>query len=750
MHHREPVRIRSDRTAFGGLFIALLMSTATQAIAQQSEAAAQTEDTANQAIGDIIVTAQKRSENLQNVGAAISAVAGEDLTKRNINSILDVSGLAPNVTVGTNFGMAYIYIRGVGFDNVFNGAEASVAMHIDGAYIGKGEGQLGEFLDLERVEILRGPQGTLYGRNSTGGSVNLISRRPTETPHAYGRLTYGNYRNIVAEGAVSGPLAGEAVLGRIAFKINHREGFGKNVLTGSDIDNASSQSVRASLLFNASGGPSLFISGSYYRAYDKAYAPHFVAPAYPGEVAPSPFANRGVPTENPRDIASPTDPRNNREVWSLTGIFDADLNDALKLKYIANYRDISNKPIVDAGVGFPVYVAQRLDYQSYSQELQVNISTDIVDGAAGLYYFHHKEFGDLRVCTYFLNAACEDPYRVPDDPSQALLQQRGTVKVNTFAGYANLNIHATDTFTIVTGARYSYEKRKGVSDRITFPTATIPNFADTRSFTNFSPRLGLEYRPADQMMLFATFSKGFKAGIFQTGSFTPVLKPETVSAYEVGIKSRLFDKTLQINASAFWYDFQNLQVSRVIPDPRPGGTSVTVFENAATTRNKGFEVETVWAPLPGLRFDGSVGYLEAKYRRYLTTDPLKANVRPLVLEDAGGNALPLSPKWSGSLRASYSTDLSDGLNLEISGAAKYKSRIFFTAFNNDRISQEAATVFDANVLLKSQQGWSVNLWAKNIGDDLIKAIEYVGGGARALTAQYQEPRTYGVTLGFDF
>ena len=195
---------------------------------------------------EIIVTAQKRTESLMEVSSAVSAFSNEDMGIRQINSVMDLSGSLPSVAIGNNLGIAAITIRGVGMDSIVVGTDPSVAMHLDGVVITRAQAQLGSFFDLERVEVVRGPSGTLYGRNATGGSLNLVTNKPTEEFEGYGRVTMGDYSSLITEGAISGALT-ESVLARVAFKTEDRDGYGKNLTTKTDINDAKKRAVRGQL-----------------------------------------------------------------------------------------------------------------------------------------------------------------------------------------------------------------------------------------------------------------------------------------------------------------------------------------------------------------------------------------------------------------------------------------------------------------------------------------------------------------------
>ena len=727
---------------------------------------------------EVTVTARKVTESAQNAPISISVLSGQALADRQISTVLDLQSMAPSLSIGDVNGMAQITMRGIGMDNFLNGSDASVALHVDGAVIAQPGAQLSSFFDIERVELVRGPQGTLYGRNSTGGTVNLLTRGPTEQFEGYADLTAGNFDAIRFEGALSGPLILDKLLARIALKTDDHSGYGINELTGRDVDDAKRSAVRGQLLWNTTDALNFRVSGEYSKEDDAAYLFKFKEVSYPAATdATAPGlvplgTTRSIPGPpgtfpvSARDVNTDVHPMNDRHTWALTGEVNWRLNDVFSVRSITNYRDFEQIPFNDldgTSAARAPYSQQQFSVQK-SQELQLNYSGESLSGIFGLYYFQESFTGDNRVGP--------DPL----DPSAPLqVNFSGVVDTEADAAFANFTYKVTPALALNLGGRYSYEDRRGTG----FDTRRAPGtFAlisrtptDTGDIqTDFTPRVGVEWRPIDGLLTYATYSQGFKSGVIVAGTTTPILKPETVDAYEVGLKSRLLGGSVQLNVSGFVYDISDLQVGRTLP--ASSGALITVFENAASARSQGGDVEFSWMPVEALRLDANVGYLDAKFERFCTVDPLyppgyvpplppppnpaapsclNASGLPVAnAVDLSGNRLVQSPEWSGTLRGSYTWRTSFGSVTAVSEGA-YQDRVFFTPFNDPRTSQDSVTRLNANIkFTSSDEHLYVNLWGRNLTDELVYTNTFVISTGRFISAQYGPPRTYGVSVGLSF
>jgi iron complex outermembrane recepter protein len=675
---------------------------------QPSEAA--TEDESG--VDDIIVTAQRREETLQRVPIAVSAITGDDLRAAGAQTIEGLQSSVPNLNIGQNNGVARITIRGVGLDNNSPSAEGSIAFHLDGVYVQRSQAALAGLFDLARVEVLRGPQGTLYGRNATGGSINVITARPTNEFSGYIRASYGSRNQIGLEGAASGALIDDAVLARVSFRVTDRDGYGRNIVTGRQIDDLSEYSLRGQLQFNASDRFNILLTGDYTQGDDRSGIYHLLGRSVPTSPLVGVLLGGTVPT-NPRDIASRIDPSSDREFWGINATATFYINDDMILKSITAFRNtrylLSNSSLDPSSLTlFPVLQSE--DADQFSQELQFNGRAGAFSWVSGLYYFHERN-----------NAVVGGPVSAALGGGPASVYLAGYyggtfLETDAYAAFGELTYAFSDQFSITGGLRYSNE-RKTVLDQVAFNFAalapgntaaslgqltapqascgvgvpSIPGCDPQRSFDAFTPRVSLQYRPNSDILAYATFSRGFKSGTYNLGSVQgqPV-NPETIDSYEVGLKTTLANGLLRANISAFHYDYTDLQVSKVV-------LTQLRLENAATARIRGVELELTARPSSALRFDASLAYLDARFRNYISADPTRPAGQPGVVDNVGspafnlaGNRLPQSPRWSGRFAAEYTIPVGSG-ELELRGDVSWSSRSYFSAFNLDSVSRPSMT-----------------------------------------------------------
>jgi len=715
---------------------------AVPAAAQQAEEEA---SPSSASIPDIIVTAQKRSENVQSVPLAITALSGDSLADRNIS---DVSGLAvsvPNMTFGSYGGTARISIRGVGFDNIAQGHEGRVAYHMDGVYISRPSAILGTFYDVERVEVLRGPQGTLYGRNATGGSINVVTRAPTDYFEGYLRVGYGNYNALTSEGAVSGPIA-EGARFRVAYTVENRDGYGKNVVTGNDIDDARRRGVRGTLSFDLGPSGMLDLSGDYYREDDANYGNHYLGAGNPA-VTPSGFLLDGTIPSDVHDIANDFAPINDRESYGFVARTEFDLGGGAAFKSISAYRhsDFLIKTDFDATSAALTEVYYYENSRQYSQELQISGTTGRLQYIVGAYYFDEKISGGNFVP---LNLQL---FGGPDTFVQGFLGEGG-IRTKAAAAFGQLDYDITDQLTLSLGGRYSWEKHK-VSDQLQLdlvrpypprlPSVDIYNRQDVPTTDkSFTPKIQVAYKPRSGLMLYASASKGFKSGGFDIGGGAPAFEPETLWAYEGGMKGTFADGRVRINAAGFYYDYSNLQVTKV-------EFSVIRIENAASSVIYGAEAELAVIPIDGLQFDATPAWLHSKYKGFITENP-SAPDPATDNTDRSGNQLSQAPEFALGLGAQYSWDMADG-QMKLRGEMNFQDRIYFTPFEEKQASRKPNTKFNAFLNYEGND-WDVSLYVLNLTDKTTIANALIGSAIAGspLLGTLEPPRTYGIKVGYRF
>jgi iron complex outermembrane receptor protein len=711
---------------------------------------------------EVIVTAQKREQSLQDVSLAVTAVTADDLLRGNIQSIEDLQNHVPGVTFGNDFSFAKLFIRGVGLNSSFAGIDPSVALHVDGAVVAQASAQFASLFDLERVEALRGPQGTLYGRNATGGSINLITAKPTQEFSGYSNVSVGGSDlGYGVDSAVSGPLT-DSVLGRIAVHYQHHDGYGIHTGTGKDIDDLNVIATRGHLQFKFSDDVDLLLSGEYAKEDDHSKSVHFIAPMFPVPPLPS-LRAIGLPnvSVDSRNAGGDFRPTFESETWAVTATLDWHVNDAVAFKSLSNYRKFDDRLTQDFDVsdtvngGFPPAATsttqlQKIGDEQYSQELQFIYEGDSLHGIAAAYYL--SETIDSLVLLG------RDPVHFP---ARSRVIVPATLDVDAWAVFTNFTYDLTDVFAIKAGARYSAEKRTeenhfAVASPVDPAAVFDPVRRASRDYSNFSPELGVEVRPSDSVMLYLTYSEGFKSGTANLGERVPnLVDPETIENFEAGFKSRWLDDSLLLNLAAFKYKVEDAQYDRTYAITAPPFYAARL-ENAATTDGRGVELETTWLASDRFKVSLNGTYYHIRFDRFLTQNPINPALfgpggLTLPLENLEGNRPRDTPDWTAELSATYEWPLTNGASLALTGSAASRDKQYYTEFNDEVTSQDSFTLYDANLLYTAPGGkLTVNLWGKNLSDEMVVSGIYVTSTSRTITGTYLPPRTYGATVGYKF
>lgn len=708
---------------------------------------APTDSGASAGLQDIIVTAQRHATNVQTTALAVTALTGDNLGARQITSVGALTSAIPNVNFGQSTGNARIAIRGVSFDQVTVGSEARVAYHLDDVYLSRSASALATFFDVDRVEVVRGPQGTLYGRNATAGAVNVITRNPTPTPSGYLGVEIGNYDEHRIEGAVAGPLI-SGVSGRIAIQTMDHAGYGRNINTGGQVDDQHSLALRGKLDFDLGANSDILVSADYSREKDHAFGFHYFGPGSP-YFTPTGFANGGTYPTNPRDEANYPGPDNYRKFYG--GSIKARTRIAgVEVTSITGYRSSHYDLITDAtNAGIPLTPGYRQIENSdqISEELRIG-QGDRPWGnwLIGGYYFHEKVSGD----TQFPVAAL-----LYGLPGTSLLQgyfAGGTITTNAYAGFGQVTYRITPKLSLVAGGRYSVETKDDfdlLQNDQTRPYAPsnplLPLKSQTSSHTwsSFTPKVSLEYEPADNIFAYVTYSQGFKSGGYNLGGVQAPFAPEKLIDYEGGVKAQWFDRRLRTNIAVFHYDYGNLQVSQVV------GPTVLVV-NAAKATIKGIEAEITAVPVRNLQLEVNVGLLDGRYNQFQTKDAARLVLGVLNL---AGNHLTQSPNYTIDLAAQYKLQVSSG-DITLRAESRLVDRVFFTPFNTSYADQPAHHTENLFLTYESAKaGWTVSAFVRNLANNTIKAYGIISStqltGA-PLLGTLEPPRTFGAEVRYKF
>lgn len=764
------------------MFAAAAFAVSQPALAQDAAQEATSDDIG----GEIIVTAQKRAQSLSDVSLSVTAVGTETLAANNTVTIEGLQALVPSISFGNDFNFAKLFIRGIGLSSSLPGVDPSVALHVDGVVVSLAQAQLGSMFDLERVEVLRGPQGTLYGRNATGGAVNLITAKPTDRLDGYIRQSIGGDALLIqTDAAIGGPIA-EGVRGRLAVQRILRDGFGVNEFTGNEIDNLNQWSARAHLEFLPSDSVNILLTGEYHREDDRSLAIKFREVSFPGVLTDGIAANDGLSAlgqrlnadgsqarfaANPRDIATNFDPINDREQWALTAAITVDASDSLTFKSLTSYRSFDSIFFHDFDMstylGYPLAQTNALRSSAnhwqpafqhqFSQELQANVDTDKFHGVFGLFYLDEQIDVENHIGLDVLTNT--DPFRIQFD---------GRLDIKAYAAFANVTYDLSDKLSVKGGARYSWEERRlrnntGLGSPALNRLVLDPLQWDaTKSWDDFAPSLGVEYRPNDDLMLYGNWSRGFKSGTAEIGSTRrlsptqplPFVDPEKVEAFEIG--SKYSAGGLSANLAVFFQRLKNGQFSLTRPIPAPPFFTSTLT-NAAVSEAYGAEFDVLWRATDAFTLSASVNYLHSEFTRFTASDPLDPRlfapgaVESALVKDLSGNATRMSPRWSINLNPTYDIDLSNGGSVRLGTNFAYRSKQFHTEFNDDRLAQDGYIQLDANIMYRAPDGhFSANAWMRNITNELVYAGSFSVSTSRAIGGTLMPPRTYGVTLGYEF
>ncbi len=740
---------------------ALLATLPVDAIAQESTTKEQSTTNISGQLDDIVVTAQRRESSLQSTAVSISSLNDTELENRSISNIESFGKFSPSMDVSLYQGEAQIYIRGIGYTGLIGGTDSSTALHSNGVFLSRSSAAVPAFLDVERVEVVRGPQGTLYGRNATGGSVNIISKAPSHEWGIDGSLIVGNYDRYQLTLAGGGPLVEDRLSFRAAIQLEDRDGYTTVVRPGGTRDRVEDKhdiAARLSIDFQPTETINLQVIGDYYEADDAASIWLYRGPG----VGTNPFfrahiaANGGtIAAPYSRTIGSDIDAYNRPKIWGISGKATIELG-YLTLMSLTAYRETHPKNFNDLDItSSPTLTQYREEnHRQFSQEFQLSSPTgESIEWIVGAYYFN--ESNDIRNEYEFL--FIDDMFGLPDTPGCCLLQLNGVAKSKAFAVFGEVNYDVTDRLNLVVGGRYSTEERSG-SNAVAFVNFLQPAFDNIATFqpatfNSFSPKFGLNFQANSDVLAYASVSRGFKSGGFNIGSYqnTP-FEPEGIWAYELGVKADLIDHRLRVNAAAFYYDYSNLQVQDT------EGQNI-VIRNAARAEVRGLELEVTALVTPELRIDAGLTLLDAVFKNTCLADPKHPQPAP----DPGctgpsqinidGFQLPRAPEAKFSIGAQYTVPLASGAKIMLRGDYAWQDRIYFSSFEVLELSEPSYGWGKARITyVEPGNRWRLAAFVDNIGDaavisNLTYSADLVDSQAIGVMAP---PRTFGAQFSFNF
>lgn len=696
-------------------------------------------------LSEIIVTASKRETTLQDVSIAVTAYSGELLENMAVNDIEGLAVQTPSFAFSKAGGEAQIYIRGVGTNIYGVGADPSVAVNLDGVYLGRTNMGLTQFLDIDRVEVLRGPQGTLYGRNATGGAINLVSRMPTREFEGYVTAGYGEFDRFELQGAVGGPLNDQWGF-RLAARYMRDDGYTEDLdPRGSNrLDDNNIHAYRAILDFNPNDALRATLIAEHT---DFSNDNTSVIPRDDLGLAETLGA---VPTgsihKERNDLPTFFD-------WESSGVtltIDWDLGDGITLTSVTGWKDYDSDFLFNTDGTEIDITRSNFKYKTdqLSEELRLNIDvSDRWNLVVGGFLFSEDKEGGLGLVRASLN-----PQRSFIIPSEN--------EADAWAVFAEGNFQLTDRLNLIAGVRYSEEEKDDFSAfLVTFDVLGLespgpftpfgpPRVASDR-WTAWTPKVGLEYRASEDLLYYATATRGFKSGGYNSlQPSNPAYDPEFIWAYEVGAKSQFADDRIRLNAAAFYYDYTDLQVSTFL-------NNLTFITNAAQATVTGVEVELLARPASQLELGVALSWLDAEYDEFLTAfgstpctpvPPATSCTRPLREYDASGNTLVNAPEWKVNATAQYTVPLGSAGSVVLFGQLSFQDDVFFTQINEADVGQDAFTLLDARAAWLSDGGeWEVAAYGKNLTDE-----DYFTNGVRFTSTSDPAKDTFqiGNALGY--
>jgi iron complex outermembrane receptor protein len=696
-------------------------------------------------VDELVVTAQKREQSLQSVAAAVTAMGAEALQRQGVADVTTLQFHVPSLVAGKLTGITAISIRGVGLNQFGYASQPGVAVHIDGVYQARlASGGLGQ-LDLARIEVLRGPQGTLYGRNATGGAVNFISAAPTDKFEGSVLAGYGSFSTYHLNAVVNAPL-NEKVRTRLAVDYDDRgEGFEKNVRpSGSDADKGSVLSARFKVDADLSDNAKVELAA--YGLQRRGGFPYLQLNSPPNAeaIAGNPFLAAAIVPLAPHRYSSELTPRSKLDIYGATATVDLDLGPA-KLKSITAYSLYHYVDLYDSdGTNIPFTPQTDID-KAYtaSQEFDLTGMAGRLNWLVGAFYMDDS----LKIVTQYDFIAGFPANRLV--PGSRLQLANRPYRVRSAAVFTDDTFNLTDRLRLIFGARYSEDKITSrelttingfqAAPGLVLPAVITCNNVETDpSFSSFTPRGGAQFDIAKDVGSYVTISRGFKDGGVNASSCNNIYQPEKITSYEGGLRMRFADRTITINPTLFYYDYTGFQVTQI------QGLSSPVI-NAPKATVKGFELEAVWQANEHLTFNASLSLLDAEYGKGFTnTDTLN---KALGVQNLAGHRLNRAPKESGSLGAEYRTSMMSFGRLSFRADIYASSRIYFREFNTALDSQPSYHVINLNLVWDSPDGkLTGRLYADNAGDENYLAQLGAADAFGARFSTWAPPRQIGAEI----
>ena len=675
----------------------------------------------------VVVTAQKRVQSLQDVPIAITALSGADLERINAATLSDIQYSTPNLTVSTNNrSNARIGLRGVSDFSRNPGYDNRVSVYVDGIYVGRSAASNQSTLDLERVEVLRGPQGTLFGKNTVAGAINLTTKLPDGEFNGFVEANVGNYGYQSLTGMVNGSLIDDKLYGKLMVNNSQRDGHVKNLYNGDDLNGIDDQSLRGQLRWQLDA-----TEINLALDYNERGAQFHGREALNDTAAPNKF-----------EVAFNKGSLQSVELFGFSGIVEHELDNGMQFISLSSYRetDFQNSadedygPVDFVGVGSPFQDAQSAigeESEQFSQEFRLSSAmNETYDYVVGVYYFNQTNSATTSAA-------------VGNNLVSVLVPAQ--VDVKSYAAFVHGNYRLTEQLQFTGGLRYTYEE-KSIDFSISDTTGLFTNgsLTDDRDSSDLSPKLGLNYFANDDLMFYTSYAKAFKSGGWNADFVESLdglsFDDEEVDSFEFGAKSTFWDNRARLNVSIFNSEYSDFQVQQFVE--LPGNITDIILTNAGEVSSRGFEADVNIALSEAFTMWATYGYTDASF------DSFKNGGGDGI--DYDGNKLPDAPEQSFGLGLEGRFQLSDKINLIAQLDYSYRDSFFTNPSNADSTAVESYDRSNARLGIESIEGdWSVYLWAKNLADsdnETYRSRSFLGINR----AVYMEPRMYGLSVKYKF
>ncbi|ROS01677.1 iron complex outermembrane receptor protein [Sinobacterium caligoides] len=732
------------------------------------------------ALEEVVVTARHKSENLQSVPIAVSAFGGEALKNSKIEGLGDLAGRVPGFQINTESASEpNLFIRGIGSDMESAGSDSAVGLYVDGVFMSRGAAAAAEIFDLERLEVLRGPQGTLYGKNVVGGAISYITSKPSQETEAMIDIGVGNYGLVETKGFVNGGLT-DSLAGRISVSSTNRDGFAENTHTGNKVDDRENLTARGQLAYEFSDSLDVNLSVDQYK--QNTTAPWRSLAVADTSIGEGDRSDKPWQATDPRKGASSMDGQQKVDLKgaAFTVNWDAD---SVMLTSITAYRE-NNYITADNAAG--TYVSHAVNYQlddnennwdydpsasgenphdypslmwnqhktehssQFSQEFRFNGAgfDEKLDWLAGVYYAREKVAREEQVESYF---DIHEWYTFGEFGHES---NATGVKTDTYAAFAQGSWHFDEQWSLTVGVRHSIDKkdfsaeRDAPADDITYDVESSETWGATTGNAT------LNFQATDEIFIYGTVSQGYKAGGWNGEDAKPIKEgegwdaevlvpagdvatisydPEHATNFELGAKTQWLDNRIQLNGALFNTVYEDLQTDQLVDNAL--GAPAIITTNAEAARSRGLELELIALLSEGLTLSGTYGYLDTEITGDLFAES-DVNLK--------GNSLRRSPENTVSVSLSYDWELASGALVNARADYRYQDAYFYE--NNNAPITEVDSQFSVDAALRyvtADGNWEAKLWAKNLTDELTvsSVTEW-----RNLYETYAAPRTYGANV----